>query len=173
MDWQSTKRLRASATLRGLLQTIPQYADAPPPPSMPMRPSSPQMLILELVGCEMLVVRAPTTFSWCKPPTFHSFSIRGKRAVIVGRSNIVGMPAAMLLNKRDATVTICHSATEDMADIVRQADIVIAAAGQAQLIKASWLKPGAALIDVGTNPVRGGWGGEGEGGGGDETGGGG
>lgn len=82
------------------------------------------------------------------------FSFRGKRAVIVGRSNIVGMPAAMLLNKRDATVTICHSATKDMEGIVRQADIVIAAAGQAQLIKGSWLKPGAALIDVGTNPVR-------------------
>ncbi|PNH07256.1 Bifunctional protein FolD [Tetrabaena socialis] len=60
-------------------------------------------------------------------------AIKGKRAVVVGRSNIVGMPAAMLLNKRDATVTICHSATKDMEAIVRQADIVIAAAGQPQL----------------------------------------
>ncbi|GAX75184.1 hypothetical protein CEUSTIGMA_g2628.t1 [Chlamydomonas eustigma] len=79
--------------------------------------------------------------------------IKGKRAVVVGRSNIVGMPAAMLLNKRDATVTICHSATKDMAEVVRQADIIIAAAGQPELIKGSWMKPGAAIIDVGTNPV--------------------
>ncbi|GLC36060.1 Bifunctional protein FolD 2 [Pleodorina starrii] len=79
--------------------------------------------------------------------------IKGKRAVVVGRSNIVGMPAALLLNKRDATVTICHSATKDMESIVRQADIIIAAAGQAQLVRGSWVKPGAAIIDVGTNPV--------------------
>lgn len=66
--------------------------------------------------------------------------IAGKRAVVVGRSNIVGMPAALLLNKRNATVTVCHSATENMADIVRQADIVIAAAGQAEMIKVGGLR---------------------------------
>lgn len=80
-------------------------------------------------------------------------SIKGKRAVVIGRSNIVGMPVAMLLNKRDATVTICHSASENMSDIVRSADIVIAACGQAQLVKGDWLKPGAVVIDVGTNPI--------------------
>jgi len=79
--------------------------------------------------------------------------IAGKRAVVVGRSNIVGMPVALLLNKRNATVTICHSATKDMAYYVREADIVIAAAGQAALIKGDWIKPGAVVIDVGTNPV--------------------
>ena len=63
--------------------------------------------------------------------------IAGKRAVVVGRSNIVGMPVALLLNKRNATVTICHSAAKDMAYYVREADIVIAAAGQAALIKVS------------------------------------
>ncbi|EFJ49854.1 hypothetical protein VOLCADRAFT_109691 [Volvox carteri f. nagariensis] len=92
------------------------------------------------VGCMELLER-------CNIP------IKGKRAVVVGRSNIVGMPAALLLNKRDATVTICHSATKDMESIVRQADIIIAAAGQAQLVRGSWVKPGAAIIDVGTNPV--------------------
>jgi 5,10-methylene-tetrahydrofolate dehydrogenase/methenyl tetrahydrofolate cyclohydrolase len=61
--------------------------------------------------------------------------IKGKRAVVIGRSNIVGMPVALLLNKRDATVTICHSATQDMDQIVRQADIVIAAAGQPEIVK--------------------------------------
>jgi methylenetetrahydrofolate dehydrogenase (NADP+)/methenyltetrahydrofolate cyclohydrolase/formyltetrahydrofolate synthetase len=71
--------------------------------------------------------------------------ISGKRAVVVGRSNIVGMPVALLLNKRNATVTVCHSATENMPDIVRQADIVIAAAGQAEMIKVggcSWVQQG-------------------------------
>ena len=81
------------------------------------------------------------------------FEIRGKRAVVVGRSNIVGMPAAMLLNKRDATVTIAHSRTKNIEEVVREADIVIAAAGQAQMIKGSWIKPGAVVIDVGTNPA--------------------
>lgn len=63
--------------------------------------------------------------------------IRGKRAVVIGRSNIVGMPVALLLIKRDATVTVCHSATQDMEQVVREADIVIAAAGQAELVKVS------------------------------------
>ncbi|KAL6749380.1 tetrahydrofolate dehydrogenase/cyclohydrolase [Haematococcus lacustris] len=79
--------------------------------------------------------------------------IKGQRAVVVGRSNIVGMPVALLLNKCDATVTVCHSGTKDMEAIVRQADIVIAACGQPAMIKGSWIKPGAAVIDVGTNPV--------------------
>mmetsp|Transcript_19319 Transcript_19319/g.48671 ORF Transcript_19319/g.48671 Transcript_19319/m.48671 type:complete len:356 (-) Transcript_19319:25-1092(-) len=79
--------------------------------------------------------------------------IKGKRAVVVGRSNIVGLPAAMLLNERDATVTIAHSRTPNMAEVVKEADIIIAAAGQAQMIKKEWVKPGAAIIDVGTNPI--------------------
>lgn len=82
-------------------------------------------------------------------------SIKGKRAVVVGRSNIVGLPASLLLLKADATVTIVHSKTSqsDTESIIREADIVIAAAGQAKMIKGSWIKPGAAVIDVGTNSV--------------------
>ncbi|XP_058738875.1 bifunctional protein FolD 2 [Vicia villosa] len=80
-------------------------------------------------------------------------SIKGKKAVVVGRSNIVGLPASLLLLKADATVTIVHSHTSQPENIVREADIVIAAAGQAKMIKGSWIKPGAAVIDVGTNSV--------------------
>ncbi|KAH7655010.1 Tetrahydrofolate dehydrogenase/cyclohydrolase protein [Dioscorea alata] len=80
-------------------------------------------------------------------------SVRGKRAVVVGRSNIVGLPVALLLLKADATVTIVHSRTPDSEKIIQEADIVIAAAGQAMMIKGDWLKPGAAVIDVGTNSV--------------------
>lgn len=81
-------------------------------------------------------------------------SIKGKRAAVIGRSNIVGMPAALLLQKEDATVSIVHSRTEDPEEITRQADIVIAAVGQPNMVKGSWIKPGAVVIDVGINPVE-------------------
>ncbi|KMZ73285.1 Methylenetetrahydrofolate dehydrogenase (NADP(+)) [Zostera marina] len=80
-------------------------------------------------------------------------STKGKRAVVVGRSNIVGLPVALLLLKNDATVTIVHSHTKDPESIIREADIIIAAAGQPRMIKGDWIKPGAAVIDVGTNAV--------------------
>ncbi|XP_008800846.3 bifunctional protein FolD 2 [Phoenix dactylifera] len=80
-------------------------------------------------------------------------SIKGQKAVVVGRSNIVGLPVSLLLLKADATVTIVHSHTQDPENIIREADIVIAAAGQAMMIKGDWIKPGAAVIDVGTNAV--------------------
>ncbi|XP_010931632.1 bifunctional protein FolD 2 [Elaeis guineensis] len=80
-------------------------------------------------------------------------SIKGKKAVVVGRSNIVGLPVSLLLLKADATVTIVHSHTQHPEHIIREADIVIAAAGQAMMIKGDWIKPGAAVIDVGTNAV--------------------
>ena len=77
--------------------------------------------------------------------------LRGADAVVVGRSNIVGLPVAMLLQQRDATVTICHSRTRNLADRIRQADIVIAAIGQMEMITGDMIKPGAAVIDVGIN----------------------
>ncbi|KAH1195582.1 Bifunctional protein FolD 2 [Glycine soja] len=80
-------------------------------------------------------------------------SIKGKKAVVVGRSNIVGLPASLLLLKADATVTIVHSHTSQPESIIHEADIVIAAAGQPMMIKGNWIKPGAAVIDVGTNAV--------------------
>ncbi|HEX7594275.1 MAG TPA: bifunctional methylenetetrahydrofolate dehydrogenase/methenyltetrahydrofolate cyclohydrolase FolD [Anaerolineae bacterium] len=79
--------------------------------------------------------------------------IEGARAVVLGRSNIVGLPAAFLLIHRNATVTVCHSKTQNLADVVRQADIIVAAIGRPQLVKADWIKPGATVIDVGTNAI--------------------
>ena len=79
--------------------------------------------------------------------------ISGKHAVVIGRSNIVGTPAALLLQRRNATVTVVHSRTCNAQDIVSQADIVIAAMGKPEFVRGSWIKPGAAVIDVGTNPV--------------------
>jgi 5,10-methylene-tetrahydrofolate dehydrogenase/methenyl tetrahydrofolate cyclohydrolase len=79
--------------------------------------------------------------------------LEGANAVVIGRSNIVGLPVALMLMKANATVTICHSRTRDIAGIVRAADVVIAAIGQPEYVKGSWLKPGAVVIDVGTNKV--------------------
>ncbi|MCO6450502.1 MAG: bifunctional methylenetetrahydrofolate dehydrogenase/methenyltetrahydrofolate cyclohydrolase FolD [Caldilineales bacterium] len=79
--------------------------------------------------------------------------IEGKRAVVLGRSNIVGLPAAMLLLHRNATLTVCHSRTKDLPAVVREADILIAAVGRAEMVRGDWLKPGVAVIDVGTNAV--------------------
>lgn len=79
--------------------------------------------------------------------------IKGKRAAVIGRSNLVGLPVAMLLLHRDATVTIVHSKTNDAEKVVREADIVVAAVGRAEMVKKDWLKPGAVVIDVGINSV--------------------
>jgi 5,10-methylene-tetrahydrofolate dehydrogenase/methenyl tetrahydrofolate cyclohydrolase len=77
--------------------------------------------------------------------------LEGANAVVVGRSNIVGMPAALLLVKENATVTICHSKTKDLPGVVRSGDIVIAAIGRTEMIRGDWIKPGAYVIDVGIN----------------------
>jgi methylenetetrahydrofolate dehydrogenase (NADP+) / methenyltetrahydrofolate cyclohydrolase len=84
--------------------------------------------------------------------------LSGKHALVIGRSNQVGRPMAHLLLQENCTVTIAHSRTEDLATLCRAADIVIAAAGRAELVRGDWIKPGAAVIDVGINrvPVEGG-----------------
>lgn len=91
-------------------------------------------------GCMVLLEKAGVQLS-------------GANAVVIGRSNLVGMPVALMLIKANATVTLCHSRTRDIADVVRRADVVIAAIGKPQYVKADWLKPGAVVIDVGTNRI--------------------
>ncbi|KAG9139453.1 hypothetical protein Leryth_020690 [Lithospermum erythrorhizon] len=84
----------------------------------------------------------------------YNVEIKGKRAVVIGRSNIVGTPAALLLQREDATVSIVHSRTKNPDEITRQADIIIAAVGKPNMVRGSWIKPGAVIIDVGINPVE-------------------
>lgn len=91
-------------------------------------------------GCMVLLEEAGATLS-------------GANAVVLGRSNIVGMPMALMLVKANATVTVCHSRTQDIPALVKQADVVIAAIGKPDYVKGDWLKPGAVVIDVGTNRV--------------------
>jgi methylenetetrahydrofolate dehydrogenase (NADP+)/methenyltetrahydrofolate cyclohydrolase len=82
------------------------------------------------------------------------WTLRGKHAVVVGRSVIVGRPMALLLLNHDATVTMCHSHTHDLKAMVLQADLVVAAVGQRHLVRGDWIKPGAVVIDVGMNQTE-------------------
>jgi len=81
-------------------------------------------------------------------------SLEGLEAVIIGRSNIVGMPVVLLLLRENATVTICHSRTKKLSEITRNADILVAAIGRPEYVKGDWIKPGAVVIDVGVNRVE-------------------
>ena len=81
-------------------------------------------------------------------------SLRGAHCVVLGRSQLVGWPMARLLLMQDATVTVVHSKTNNIEDMVRQADVVIAAVGRAEMVQGNWLKPGAVVIDVGINSVE-------------------
>jgi len=86
--------------------------------------------------------------------TIHS-SLAGMEAVVIGRSNIVGKPVAQLLLRENATVTIAHSKTRDLSGVCRRADLVVAATGQAEMVRKDWIRPGATVIDVGINRVAG------------------
>lgn len=96
----------------------------------------------------------PCTPAGCIELLKHAGAVlSGAQAVVLGRSNIVGMPVALLLVRENATVTICHSRTHDLAGQCRQADVLIAAIGRAEMVRGDWIKPGAFVIDVGINHV--------------------
>ena len=85
----------------------------------------------------------------------HGIEFKGQHAVVVGRSSIVGKPMALLLLRENATVTVCHSRTVDLAAVCRQADILCAAVGRPEMIRGDWIKPGAVVVDYGVNDVEG------------------
>ena len=84
---------------------------------------------------------------------FYNVAIEGKRCVVIGRSNIVGKPMAMLLMERNGTVTVCHSRTKGLSQICKEADIIVVAIGKPEFLKADMVKPGAVVIDVGINRI--------------------
>ena len=86
--------------------------------------------------------------------SFYDIELSGKNAVVIGRSNIVGRPMAQLLEQANATVTVCHSRTQNLPDLLADADIVVAAVGRAEFVKGEWLKPDAVVIDVGINRLE-------------------
>lgn len=101
----------------------------------------------ELISCTPLGIMAVLDH--------HQIPIEGANAVVIGRSNIVGKPISLLLQQRNATVTMCHSRTRDLPGVCRRADILVAAAGQPRMVEADWIKPGAAVMDVGVTEVDG------------------
>jgi len=84
----------------------------------------------------------------------YNVELAGKHAVVVGRSNIVGKPMALLLLRENATVTVCHSRTADLRAVCRQADVLAAAVGRARMIRGDWIKPGAVVVDFGVNFIK-------------------
>jgi methylenetetrahydrofolate dehydrogenase (NADP+)/methenyltetrahydrofolate cyclohydrolase len=86
----------------------------------------------------------------------HDVELRGAEAVVIGRSDLVGRPQAALLLQADATVTVCHSRTRDLAEVCRRADVLIAAVGRPMMVQGDWVREGATVIDVGINRTDGG-----------------
>ena len=102
-----------------------------------------------VIGADAYVPCTPQGCMWLLESA--GVELEGKRALVVGRSNIVGKPMALLLTAANATVTVAHSRTRDLAEEVSRADVVVAAVGRTKLIRGEWLKPGAIVIDVGMN----------------------
>ena len=101
----------------------------------------------DLVACTPLGVMAVLEH--------HQIPLEGCEAVVIGRSDIVGKPVSILLQQQNATVTLCHSRTRDLPGVCRRADVLIAATGRPKMVKSDWIKPGAAVIDVGVSEVDG------------------
>ncbi len=99
--------------------------------------------------------RCATPLGITKILDYYNIDVTGKRALVIGRSHILGKPMALMLLERNATVTIAHSKTLDLADRCREADILVAAVGRAKMVKGDWIKPGAIVIDAGYNKVEG------------------
>ena len=104
------------------------------------------------VSCTKKGFACATALGMIKLLEHYKINVEGKNAVVVGRSNIVGKPMAMLLLNKNATVTICHSKTQNLDKILKKADIVVGAVGKPNFIKAEWLKKGVVLLDAGYNP---------------------
>ena len=113
-------------------------------------PQSLGRLVADLPG-----FRCATPLGITKILDHYQIACEGKRAVVIGRSVILGKPMALMLLQRNATVTIAHSRTQNLPDLCREADILVAAVGRAEMVKGDWIKPGAVVIDAGYNKVEG------------------
>ena len=148
--------LVADAAVNGILVQLPLPDGLDPEPVLDLIP--PEKDVDGLTERSMgRLVRGRPGLVGCTPLGVmrllekYDVPISGRRAVVIGRSTLVGLPLSLLLNRKgiDATVTMAHSRTADLGSVVREADIVVGAAGQARMITADWVKPGAAVIDVG------------------------
>jgi methylenetetrahydrofolate dehydrogenase (NADP+)/methenyltetrahydrofolate cyclohydrolase len=113
-------------------------------------PQSLGRLVADLAG-----FRCATPLGITKIIDHYKLPVQGKRAIVIGRSVILGKPMALMLLQKHATVTIAHSRTENLAELCREADILVAAVGRAEMVKGDWIKPGAIVIDAGYNKIEG------------------
>jgi methylenetetrahydrofolate dehydrogenase (NADP+) / methenyltetrahydrofolate cyclohydrolase len=113
-------------------------------------PQSLGRLVADLPG-----FRCATPLGMMKLLDRHGLDVSGKRAVVIGRSIILGKPAALMLLQRNATVTIAHSRTQNLPELCREADVLVAAVGRAEMVRGDWVKPGAIVLDAGYNKVEG------------------
>jgi methylenetetrahydrofolate dehydrogenase (NADP+)/methenyltetrahydrofolate cyclohydrolase len=155
---RAVSELAASADVHGILVQLPLPDGLDPEPVLDLIP--PEKDVDGLTERSMgRLLRGRPGLVGCTPLGVmrllerYDIATSGKRAVVIGRSTLVGLPLSLLLARKgvDATVTMAHSRTADMADVVRQADIVVGAAGQARMITADMVKPGATVIDVGVS----------------------
>ena len=155
---RAVRELAATADVHGILVQLPLPDGLDPEPVLDLIP--PEKDVDGLTERSMgRLLRGRPGLVGCTPLGVmrllerYDIATSGKRAVVIGRSTLVGLPLSLLLARKgvDATVTMAHSRTADMADVVRQADIVIGAAGQARMITADMVKPGATVIDVGVS----------------------
>jgi methylenetetrahydrofolate dehydrogenase (NADP+)/methenyltetrahydrofolate cyclohydrolase len=170
-----TRTLPASATTEDVVALVSELNESPQfhgiLVQLPLPPQVDATRVLDLVdpakdvdgfhpeNVGRLVQKRPR-FVPCTPAGImellarHEIDVSGKRAVVIGRSDIVGKPMAMLLMHAHATVTVCHSRTADLAGVAREADLLVAAIGRAGLVTADFVKPGAVVVDVGMNRIE-------------------
>ncbi|MFI5306266.1 MAG: bifunctional methylenetetrahydrofolate dehydrogenase/methenyltetrahydrofolate cyclohydrolase FolD [Polyangiales bacterium] len=149
-------RLNADDAVDGILVQLPLPAQIDPDAVIAMIDPAKDVDGLTATNAGLLVLGRPgprpcTPFGCMRLLDEVGCDPQGKRAVVVGRSNLVGKPIAHLLLARHATVTIAHSRTRDLGAVVREAEIVVAAVGKRDLVKGEWIRPGAVVLDVGTN----------------------
>jgi methylenetetrahydrofolate dehydrogenase (NADP+)/methenyltetrahydrofolate cyclohydrolase len=150
------RRLNADPSVDGILVQLPLPKHVDPDAVVDEIHASKDVDGLTAVSAGLLALGRPrlqpcTPFGCMRLLAEIGCDPKGKRAVVVGRSNLVGKPIAQMLLARHATVTIAHSRTDDLAAVVAEADIVIAAVGKRALVQGTWIKPGAVVIDVGIN----------------------
>jgi methylenetetrahydrofolate dehydrogenase (NADP+)/methenyltetrahydrofolate cyclohydrolase len=155
------KKLNSDKTVHGILVQLPLPKHMSPEKALNTIDAGKDVDGLNVENMGMLIKGEGDPFIPCTPQGIMDLiastgtEIKGKEAVVIGRSNIVGKPIAILLLKSHATVTICHSRTVDLASVAKKADILVAAIGKSKLVKKDWIKPGAVVIDVGMNRDQG------------------
>lgn len=154
---QAVKQVGANKEINGILMFAPLPAQLDEKKIRNLIPVEKDVDCMTIGSAAKVYTDDPTGFPPCTPTAcmdilkFYNIPLKGKKAVVLGRSQVVGKPVAMLLLRENATVTICHSRTDNLPAVCAEADVLIAAVGRAKMVKANFVKPGQVVIDVGIN----------------------